>query len=88
MGDVDSSTILPNLIVGCVAVAVGVLIVLFRRSAYRSIVARSKPSFVRVAERVNRGRGPFWVGFAGAGGVLVGAVMLVWGFAGLSQLAS
>lgn len=71
---------LPNLIVGPIAFAAGVLIVIFRRQRRDMTVNAEKTALGEKAGRaVGRLQTSLWVGVAGVVGVFVGVMMIVGG---------
>ncbi|WP_344050617.1 hypothetical protein [Microbacterium lacus] len=88
MPPIDQGTILPNLLFGVLAVGIGIVVVLRRRSLFRSTV-RDLKVVSRVASRaVGRSSSPLWVGAAGAVFIGVGLLMIGAALAGLVQLAA
>ena len=75
---------LPNLIFGVVALAIGLLVMKYRAPLYDGTVRRQKQWFGKgLGEFTERLASPFWIGAVGAGGVLMGVVMIgyaVWRF--------
>ncbi|MEV7693275.1 hypothetical protein AB0N73_08065 [Microbacterium sp. NPDC089189] len=82
----DASTIIPNLVVGSFTVVLGILAMVFRRRLHATTAAFEHAIFGRrAAERLLRLQKPYWVGLAGFGTVVIGALMLFYGVVGLSQ---
>lgn len=74
------NVVLPDLIVGPIAIAIGVLVFIFRQTI-RDWTVKSESGAVgdRAGDRLGQFQTPFWVGFAGLGGIVVGLTMLVGG---------
>ncbi|MBZ4488068.1 hypothetical protein LQ938_11680 [Microbacterium sp. cx-55] len=88
MNHIDESTIIPNLVVGSIAVVLGILVMVFRRRLHAATAAIEHAIVGRRgAERLLRLQKPYWVGLAGFGSVMIGALMLFYGVVGLSQLS-
>jgi hypothetical protein len=87
MISVDPSTIVPNFIVGSIAVAIGTLVVIFRRHI-RDYTIRFEKNVVgkNATEELAKLQTPFWVGVAGMGGVGIGLTMLAFATVGTLQL--
>ncbi|WP_431780022.1 hypothetical protein [Microbacterium aurantiacum] len=88
MPTIDPGTILPNLIFGVLAIAVGIPIMINRQSLFRATI--------RNLEAVNRGSSramsklssPFWVGAAGVAFIAIGLIMIASAVVGMVQLAA
>jgi hypothetical protein len=85
----ESSTILPNLIVGGIAVLVGLMVIIFRRRI-RDATVRFEKNVVgkQAADELAKLQTPFWVGIAGAGGIAIGLLMLASAALGAMQLGA
>jgi len=71
------STVLPNLIVGPIALIVGVVVICFRRQLRDWAIESQAGIFGRrVADTAAKLQSPFWVGFVGAAIVLMGIYMV------------
>lgn len=70
------NVVLPDFIVGPIAIAIGVLVFIFRQTI-RDWTVKSESG--AVGDRLGQFQTPFWVGFAGLGGIVVGLTMLVGG---------
>jgi hypothetical protein len=71
---------LPLIIIGSIALLAGLLVIVFRRQIRDFTVDNEKAIFGRRAgNAAGQLQSPFWVGAAGAIGVVLGAVMLVAG---------
>lgn len=75
---------LPNLVFGIMVMFIGAIVVRRRKQIYEATARGEKRWFGRgVGELLERLQSPFWVGAAGATGVLMGVVMIcyaVWKF--------
>lgn len=82
-------TVLHNLIVGPIALIVGVVIICFRRPL-RDWAAESQAGVFgrRVADTAAKLQSPFWVGFVGAVIVLMGIYMIASAIVTLAGSAS
>lgn len=68
---------LPNLVFGTLFLVVGVSAIVHRERIYMAAVRHEKRLFGRgFGELLERLQSPFWVGVAGAGGSLMGVVMI------------
>lgn len=68
---------LPNLVVGILVLVAGVLVIRHRERIYKATVRGEKRWLGRgIGELLERLQNPFWVGVAGAGGSLMGVVMI------------
>ncbi|GAB3584009.1 hypothetical protein GCM10027406_29660 [Leifsonia lichenia] len=80
--------VLPSLIVGPIAIVIGILVFVFRKPIRDSTVDSEGAALgKRAGERLGRLQTSAWVGVAGLGGVLVGVVMVVGGLATLLSSA-
>jgi len=74
------SNAVPLIVIGDVALLGGVLIVIFRRRIRDLTVDEEKTLFgQQVGETAGKVQSPFWVGAAGAGGAVLGVIMIVAG---------
>lgn len=70
---------LPNLIAGMLFVVMGALSIIHRKRIYAATVRGEKRWFGRgIGEFLERLQSPFWIGFAGLLGVLMGAAAIVY----------
>jgi 3-deoxy-D-manno-octulosonic-acid transferase len=76
---VDPSTIVPNLIVGPFVILLSFLAVWLRRLYFEYTERRLKEWYGRAGWEVSKRSSPFWIGAAGVGGMVIGALMI--GFA-------
>ncbi|MBW9119323.1 hypothetical protein JNB63_04390 [Microbacterium trichothecenolyticum] len=88
MPTIDPGTILPNLILGVLAVAVGIPIVIYRRGLFRATVRNLEAVNRRSSKAVSRPSSPFWVGTAGVAFVVLGMIMVAGAVLGAVQLAA
>lgn len=88
MPDVAPETIAPNLIVGLILITIGILVILNRRGLFRAIARNIETVARSSGKAVIRASSPFWVGFAGAGAMMIGLVMLTGSAIGIVQLAA
>lgn len=73
----DSRTI-PLLVVGSLALVIGIVVIVFRRRLRDFTVEGERTMFGRkVGDAAARMQSPFWVGVAGGGGVAIGFAMIV-----------
>jgi hypothetical protein len=87
MNAVDTSTIVPNLIVGPVAILMGILVVKYRVKLRNFFVGTERAIYGKKAvDGLGKLQTPFWVGFAGVGFVLLGCSALSFGVVRLVQL--
>lgn len=81
---------LPNLVVGILVLFAGVVVIRHRERIYKATVRGEKRWFgMWTGELLERLQNPFWVGVAGAGGSLMGIVMIsyaLWRFFSSSVL--
>jgi len=78
--NVFENVVLPNLIIGPIAIIVGALVFHFRQKIRDHTVNSEKAALGdRAGDRLGQLQTPFWVGVAGIGGVVVGLVMIVGG---------
>ncbi|KTR78458.1 hypothetical protein NS234_03085 [Microbacterium oxydans] len=83
---VHAGTILPNLIIGLLALVLGMLTIRYRRRLNDAVYKNQKAMFGQRAARASAGRQtPFMMGVVGAGIVLVGLVMLAFATTGIIQ---
>lgn len=86
MSEVPLSTLFPNLIVGVLAVTMGILTVRHRRRLNDVIYKTQRTMFGRRTADVSAGRQtPLMMGGVGVGMVGVGVLMLGFGTVGLAQ---
>jgi hypothetical protein len=87
MNVADTSTIVPNLIVGPAAILMGILVIGYRVKLWDFFVATERVMFGKKAgEGLGKLQTPFWVGFAGVGFVLLGCSAMSFGVVRLVQL--
>lgn len=68
---------LPNLIFGVMALLIGAIAMWRRKQIYEATVRGEKRWFGKgIGEFLERLQSPFWVGAAGASGMLMGVVMI------------
>lgn len=84
--DIQAGTILPNLIVGVITVALGILIIRYRRPLNEAVFKTQRSMFgARVAQASAGRQKPFMMGVVGAFGVLLGLLMLTGATIGMVQ---
>lgn len=75
-----TSVVLPDLIVGPIALLAGILVFIFRRQIRDQTVSSEKTVLgEKRGGSFGRLQTPFWVGFAGLGGVAIGLLMITGG---------
>ena len=86
MPDIQAGTILPNLIVGLFAVAIGILIIRYRRPLNEAVFKSQRSMFGERIAQASAGRQrPFMMGVVGALTVLIGLLMLTAATIGMVQ---
>lgn len=84
--DIQAGTILPNLIVGLFAVAIGILIIRYRRPLNEAVFKSQRSMFGERIAQASAGRQrPFMMGVVGALTVLIGLLMLTAATIGMVQ---
>jgi hypothetical protein len=81
------NTIVPNLVVGVVAIAGGILIIRFRERIRNATVNGERAALGNKAgDALGKLQTAFWVVFAGAGAICIGGIMLTNGIVQLVHL--
>ncbi|MDT0143674.1 hypothetical protein [Microbacterium sp. PRC9] len=88
MPAIDPGTILPNLIIGVLAVVAGIPIVINRRTLFRSTVRNLRAMNRGSSGAIARLSSPFWVGAVGIAFIAIGALMIAGAVVGIAQLSA
>ncbi|MGH3691690.1 MAG: hypothetical protein ACRDWD_09155 [Acidimicrobiia bacterium] len=84
--DIQAGTILPNVIVGVITVALGILIIRYRRPLNEAVFKTQRSMFGEWIAQASAGRQkPFMMGVVGAFAVLIGLFMLTGATIGIAQ---
>ncbi|MDW4574076.1 hypothetical protein R8Z57_14950 [Microbacterium sp. M3] len=88
MPTIDPGTILPNLIFGGLALAVGIPIVINRKSLFLATVRNLGAMNRESSKAVSKMSSPFWLGAAGVAFIVIGLVMFAGAVFGMVQIAA
>jgi hypothetical protein len=83
---IEASTIVPNIVVGCVAILLGLFAFRFRRQIRDlTIWGERRALGDTAADKLAKTQTPFWTGFAGIWVVVLGLTMITYGVVGIIQ---